>query len=402
MGTEWRELAIGDIAHVVGGGTPSTKEEANFNGDIPWITPRDLAGYPYRSILRGERNISEQGLRNSSAKLIPQDSVLLTTRAPVGYVAIAGVPVSTNQGFRSLVPRDGFSSEFIYYLLKANTEYLKNYASGTTFGELAGTTLQRLRFRFPPLQEQCAIAHILGTLDDKIELNRRMNQTLEAMAQALFKSWFVDFEPFRDQGMQASPMGQIPVEWEVVALGDVATIHDSQRIPLSSRERARRRGIYPYYGATSIMDHIDDYIFDGIYVLMAEDGSVADDNDHPVVQYVWGRFWVNNHAHALQGSNCVSTEHLLLFLYQVNIHPYVTGAVQLKLNQENMRRIPFVLPPPAVCSWFEQRISPLYSSFRVNTEQMNTLVAIRDALLPKLLSGEIRVKDAEKLLEEKT
>ncbi|MFO3797422.1 MAG: restriction endonuclease subunit S, partial [Anaerolineales bacterium] len=161
MAGEWRQLPIGDIAEIVGGGTPSTTEPTNFDGDIPWITPKDLSGHHFRFISRGERNISDQGLRTSSARILPAGAVLLTTRAPIGYVAIASNPLATNQGFRSLVLRKGFDSEFVYYLLKANGETLKSHASGTTFGELAGSTLKKLRFSFPPLPEQRAIAHIL-------------------------------------------------------------------------------------------------------------------------------------------------------------------------------------------------------------------------------------------------
>lgn len=387
------------ITEVGSGGTPPTEKVELWGGTILWLTPKELtAEDSYRYLTSTERTITSKGLEKAG-RLWPSGTVMLTKRAPVGYVAINQIPMATNQGILNFRCGKGLYPEFLYYWLLGNTLYLDAVANGSTFPELYPSDLFEFEICLPPLPEQRAIAHILGTLDDKIELNRRMNQTLEAMAQALFKSWFVGFEPFRDQGMQDSSLGEIPVGWEVLTLCDVATIHDSQRIPLSGRERAQRKGIYPYYGATSIMDYIDDYIFDGIYVLMAEDGSVAEDNDHPVVQYVWGKFWVNNHAHVLQGSNGVSTEHLLLFLNQLNIHPYVTGAVQPKLNQENMCRIPFILPPPHICSLFRERITPIYSLFRANLEQMNILTAIRDMLLPKLLSGEIRVKDAEKFVE---
>jgi len=378
MAGEWRLLRVEEFANVIGGGTPSTKDETNFNGEIPWITPKDLSGYPYRYISHGDRNITHKGMADSNARLLPPGSILLTTRAPVGYLAIAANPLTTNQGFHSLVLRDGFSSEFIYYLLKANTDYLKANASGTTFGELSGQVLKRLTFRIPSLPKQRAIAHILGALDDKIELNRRMNRTLEAIAQAVFRSWFVENED--------------GISWKVEKLGDVVINFDSKRIPLSSRERAQRRGKYPYYGAASVMDFIDDYLFDGIYVLIAEDGSVIGEDNHPVIQYVWGKFWVNNHAHVLQGADGISNEYLYLFLKGVNILPYITGAVQPKLNQANMNLIPFPMPPMELCKEFEDFISPLFAQIRANEEQSRTLVSLRDTLLPKLMRGEVRAK----------
>jgi type I restriction enzyme, S subunit len=194
---EWREYRIGEIADIVGGSTPSTSDPSNFNGDIPWITPKDLSGPHERYVSRGERNLSRKGLESCSAQLLPAGTVLVTSRAPIGYAAIAKNPIATNQGFRNLIPKPGFDSEFLYYWVKAHVEELQRHASGSTFQELTGTALAQIRIRVPPLPEQRAIAHILGTLDDKIELNRRMSETLEAMARALFKAWFVDFEPVR-------------------------------------------------------------------------------------------------------------------------------------------------------------------------------------------------------------
>ncbi len=249
MSDNWAEHAIGDIADVVGGGTPSTKDEANFEGNIPWITPKDLSSRHNRFIQRGERSISQRGLAGSGARLLPKDTVLLTTRAPVGYVAIAANPVTTNQGFRSLVIRPGYDPQFVYYLLKANVATLQSHASGSTFAELSGSVLKSLRFLFPPLPEQRAIAHILGTLDDKIDLNHRMNQTLESIARALFQSWFVDFDPVRTkaagrppEGMDAetaalfpaelrvSELGEIPLGWCVARLGGIIMVNPARRL----------------------------------------------------------------------------------------------------------------------------------------------------------------------------
>ena len=140
--------------------------------------------------------------------------------------------------------------------------------------------------------------------------------------------------------------------WEVKVLGDVVEIYDSMRMPLNSRQCAERQGTYPYYGAASIVDYVDGYLFDGVYVLLGEDGSVVDDEGYPVVQYVWGRFWVNNHAHVLRSRCGISLEQLYLFLKQVNIAPYVTGAVQPKLSQTNLKAVEFLLPSLPVCDAF--------------------------------------------------
>jgi len=157
MAGEWREYRIGDIAEVVGGGTPSTADPSNFDGDIPWLTPKDLSGMHERWVNRGERNLSQKGLASCSARLLPARSVLLTTRAPVGYVALEKNSIATNQGFRSLALKPGFDPEFVYYWLTAHTEELKRHASGSTFGELSGSPLKQIGIRVPPLPEYADI-----------------------------------------------------------------------------------------------------------------------------------------------------------------------------------------------------------------------------------------------------
>ncbi|EEW78375.1 restriction endonuclease subunit S [Haemophilus influenzae] len=196
--SNWKVMKLSEVATIVGGGTPSSSKSEYFeNGNIPWITPKDLSGYNKRYISKGERNITELGLKNSSAKLLPKNTVLLTSRAPIGYVAIASNEISTNQGFKSLVLNNGHIPEFFYYLLKNNVHILESRATGSTFKEISGQILKDTELSIPTPDIQQKIVDILSPLDDKIELNTQINQTLEQIAQALFKSWFVDFDPVR-------------------------------------------------------------------------------------------------------------------------------------------------------------------------------------------------------------
>ena len=257
------------------------------------------------------------------------------------------------------------------------------------------------------------VGSTLAALDDKIELNRQMNETLEAMARAIFKDWFVDFGPTRAKMAGHAPYlapdlwalfpdrlddEDKPVGWEVSVLGDRVKILDSKRIPLSSRDRKCRQGPYPYHGATGVMDYINDFLFEGVHVLLGEDGSVVKPDGRPFTQYVWGQFWVNNHAHVLRG-NGISNEMLLCFFQQTDIAPYVTGAVQPKLNQRNLKAIPFPACSINVAGVFEKVVDPLFEQVRLNSDQSRTLTQTRDLLLPKLMSGEIRLRDAEKAVE---
>ncbi len=393
--TTWKEIKLGEIADVIGGGTPSTKNSSFWGGEIPWLTPKDLSGYNKRYISEGERNITLEGLNSSSSRLLPKNTILLTSRAPIGYLAISSTSLCTNQGFKSIVLKQGFDPLFFFYLLKNNIEYIISMSSGSTFAEISGSQVKNLTFRIPEdIDVQKKIAGVLSALDDKIELNNQINSNLEQQAQALFKSWFIDFEPFG---------GKMPNDWEPANVEKAIALHDSQRIPLSSNQRMNMEKRYPYYGATSIMDFVDNYIFDGKFLLLAEDGTVIDKNDRPVLQYVYGKFWANNHAHVISGKNGFSVEFLYLFFKQTNIKGFVTGAVQPKINQANLKSIPINIPTKNILSEFDVIIQPLFNLFIKNNNENQRLSEIRDSLLPKLMSGEIDVSkvDIEQIINNK-
>ncbi len=394
MAGEWTVRTLGELTDNHDSVRIPVKEADRRVGPYPYYGASGIVDYVDGYLFDGEY------------LLIAEDGENLRTRhTPVAFLANGKFWVNNHahivRGNREADTR------FLMYALAVTD--ISGYLTGSTMPKLTQGNMNRIPILTPPLPEQRAIAHILGTLDDKIELNRRMNATLEAIARAIFRSWFVDFDPVRakaegrDPGLpeeiaalfpdsfEESELGWIPAGWEVATLAQVSENYDSKRIPLSRRVREKRPGKYPYYGATSIMDYVDDYLFDGIYLLVGEDGSVIDDFGNPALQYVWGQFWVNNHAHVLQGTRGFSTEQLFLALQHVQIGPYVTGAVQPKLNQGNMNQIPVIQASDSINSAFQSVIDPLFAQIRANTNQISTLAALRDTLLPKLISGEIRV-----------
>jgi type I restriction enzyme S subunit len=294
---------------------------------------------------------------------------------------------------------------------------------------ISGAQIKGYKFDLPPLPEQRSIARVLGGLDDKIELNRRMNRTLEDLARGVFRSWFVDFDPVLRRAGAAgtargatphtphtpppllwparlvdppagSALGPIPEGWRMSKVGEHTVNFDSKRVPVAGGERAKRQGKYPYYGAASVMDYVDDYLFDGIYLLVGEDGSVIQPSGLAVTQYVWGKIWVNNHAHVLQGKGAVCTEHLWAYFQHEDVGGIVTGAVQPKITQGNMNNLPFLYPGEDVCREFARVVAPWFARIRANTDETRELAALRDALLPQLLSGEIRLREAERAVGE--
>lgn len=218
---------------------------------------------------------------------------------------------------------------------------------------------------------------------------RPRNHNLEEQAQALYKSWFVDFELFKDGPFVDSELGLIPQGWQVKNLLEISQIFDSKRKPLSGKERDQMSKVYPYYGATSIMDYVDNYIFDGIYLLMGEDGSVMTEEGYPFLQYVTGKFWPNNHAHVLQGDNGFSTEMLHCALLRKVIKSSVTGAVQAKISQANMKKILFSCPHSVELKAFDYQLQTIYCLKRNIEAQNADLALLRDSMLPMLMSGQM-------------
>lgn len=178
---EWVKCILSDLGTIVGGATPSTKDPNNYNGNIPWITPKDLSGYNKRYISKGERNITENGLNSCSTQLMPKNTVLFSSRAPIGYVAIAKNNICTNQGFKSVIPSEKVDPMYLYYLLVYNKENIERMGSGTTFKEVSGSTMKKIEVSVPKdINEQKKIASVLDAIDSRIELNNTINDNLAA------------------------------------------------------------------------------------------------------------------------------------------------------------------------------------------------------------------------------
>ena len=279
-------------------------------------------------------------------------------------------------------PTSEIDSEYLYYYfcLEETKQFVRNIAVGATMPSINTKLLGEVVVTFPELEQQKRISGILSAIDSKIEVNQKINDNLLWQAQALYKDRFIDLKPFN---------GKMPPDWQLGTVSEIIELHDSKRIPLSSRERANLTKIYPYYGATSAMDYVDRYLFDGIYLLLGEDGTVVDDKGFPILQYVEGKFWVNNHAHIITGKNGFTVETLYLLFSLTNVRSIVTGAVQPKISQANLNNVSVVIPSKAELSTFNSIVQPIFSQIRNLHAESDRLTSTRDILLPRLMSGEI-------------
>lgn len=349
-----------------------------FNGPYPFIQTGEVRE-ARKYISTFENTYSEAGLAQS--KLWPKGTLCITIAANIAELGILGFDACFPDSVLGFIPDTTKSDlDFVYYTLTHFQKQLKHIGEGSVQDNINLGTFEDIEFPFPSLPEQQAIASVLSSLDDKIDLLHRQNKTLEAMAETLFRQWFVEDTEGRT---------------ELITLGEMIEIHDSKRIPLSKLERDKKKNgsiMYPYYGAAKVMDYVDDYIFDGDYLLLGEDGTVQDENGYPILQRANGKFWVNNHAHVLSAKAPYNNFFLWCLLSKTNIEKAVTGAVQPKINQENLRKLDFVKFDELKVLDFNDITSSMLNKLNTNNSQIQTLENLRDTLLPKLMSGEVRVQ----------
>lgn len=382
MKSEWTYRPLGELVSFASGGTPSKKRDDYWGGTIPWISAKTLKT---ENIDTSDLFITEEGLKAGS-KIAPKGSILLLTR---GSGLFNGIPIARvekdvafNQDIKCLDSYGEVENEFIFYWLLSQKDYLmaKVGVTGIGAGKFDLDFLQKLMIPIPSERERKSIVGFASSISEKIRCNAKVNDNLLWQAQALYKDRFIDLKPFN---------GKMPPDWQLGTVSEIIELHDSKRIPLSSRERANLTKIYPYYGATSVMDYVDRYLFDGIYLLLGEDGTVVDDKGFPILQYVEGKFWVNNHAHIITGKNGFTVETLYLLFSLTNVRSIVTGAVQPKISQANLNNVSVVIPSKAELSTFNSIVQPIFSQIRNLRAESNRLTSTRDILLPRLMSGEI-------------
>lgn len=317
------------------------------------------------------------------------------TLGKVGRINQSHLPLVMNTSvirFQSLDSKR-LDADYLYSFLRSDyfQNQAKSYAIGAAQQNFGPSHLNRMKILLPPIETQLKIGIILSKYDNLIENNVRRIAILEEMAQAIYRQWFVNFGFPGNEHVKLveSSLGHIPDGWEVKTLGEVVEIFDRLRKPLSKMQRSEMQGRYPYYGASKIFDYIDDYIFDGKYLLLGEDGSVITSDRKPVLQLAYDKFWVNNHAHVLRGIEPFSTNFIYLKLSDTDVAQYITGAAQPKINQGNLKRIPILVADDELMRRFNDIINPFIESMRVLACKNENLRTTRDILLSEMISGKL-------------
>ena len=404
LSLEFKYYKINDIGEVVSGGTPSTSKNEYWYGDIGWITPKDLSSYDDIYISRGERNISSEGLNNSSAKLVPKNTVLMTSRAPIGYIAIANNELSTNQGFKSLICNEKICHyKYFYYWLKLNIKYIINNSNGSTFKEISGGTFKNLELSLPSLNEQKAISSVLWTIDEKISVLKRINKNLEDTILKIFDSWFVKFELSNE--LSDSKLGLIPKGWKIDYLG-------SKKSCSIIKSGINEFDDSKVYVATA---DVDNSIITNNDTLITMDDKPNRANMQPITKSIWFAKMIdsrklimvddycndllNNYIFSTGfcGLKCVDKyfyylwTFLLTDAFEVMKNNFCTGTTMQAINNKDTKLIEFILPDDKTINQFNVIAKLMFKKIYYNSLEIKKLQKLRDTLLPKLMSGEIDV-----------
>ena len=387
---EWKECKLSEIMDLISGGTPKTSNPDYWGGDIPWISVKDFNG-ERRYVGDTEKKITKLGLENSSTKILSKGDIIISARGTVGELAIIPSDMAFNQSCYGLRAKDFVDSCFLYYLLKQSVNILKHNTHGSVFDTITRETFENISVKLPPLSSQQKIAAILSSLDDKIELNNKINTNLEQQAQALFKNWFVDFEPFG---------GKMPEGWKVGKLSEIADylnglamqkfrpIEGEGGLPVLKIKELRQGCCDESSELCSPSKVKSKYIIHEGDVIFSWSGSLLVD--------IWcgGTCGLNQHLFKVTSQTYEkwfyylwTKHHLDNFIFLAADKATTMGHIK----REELDKAEVVIPDDKTYQNLTSVIKPFIDEIINNRIENRKLSQIRDRLLPKLMNGEIEV-----------
>ena len=392
----FKEYRISEIGEVIGGGTPSTKNEEYWNGDVPWISPKDLTGFTSVYISHGESNITEKGLNKSGTKLLPKNTVLFSSRAPIGYVALASNPICTNQGFKSIVCNEKLINPlYLYYYLKANLDYIKLFGTGATFPEISGSALRNIKINiFENIEQQAAVAKAIYKYDELIEVNNQRIKKLEQMAEELYKEWFVRFR-FPNWHNTEFENG-IPKGWEYKSLFEIGKV--DYGYAFSSNLFCDDNTLNPVVRIRDIQDNktntFTPEICDDKYLISENSILVGMDGIFHMCLWNGSKAFLNQRVvmiNSIYANYCNYLLYLSLYPQVKFWEAVIAGTTVAHLGDKHLKKMKILIPNDE----FLKEYNPIFESLMVQKnrvmKQNDNLIKQRDLLLPRLMSGKLEV-----------
>ncbi|GAA8961464.1 hypothetical protein HpSP30_06240 [Helicobacter pylori] len=395
--SEWQTFCLKDLGKIVGGATPSTNNPKNYGNKIAWITPKDLSTLQGRYIKKGSRSISRLGFKSCSCVLLPKHAILFSSRAPIGYVAIAKKRLCTNQGFKSIIPNKKIYFEFLYYLLKYHKDNISNIGGGTTFKEVSGDTLGLFKVKIPPTYyEQQKIARTLSVLDQKIENNHKINELLHKILELLYEQYFVRFDfldennkPYQTSGGKMKFSKElnrlIPSGWSVRFLNHkIVSTYQPKTI---SKTLLNDSYSYSVYGGGGIIGRFTEYNHEQSEFIISCRGQCG------ISYLTLPKSWITGNAMVIRPTKSYTSKtYLYHTINKYKLTNYITGSVQPQITRQNLSTMPILIPKRKTLNKWNNISSLLWNLIHNNMQSTQTLTALRDFLLPLLLKQQVKPK----------
>lgn len=371
-----KKIMLSECIEIIGGGTPKTSKKEYWGGEIPWLSVVDFNN-DNRYVSKTEKTITQEGLDNCSSHLLGESDIILSARGTVGALAQLSKPMAFNQSCYGIRANNLAINDYIYYLLKHSVSVLKKNSYGSVFDTITRETFSRIEVLLPDLKTQKRISEVLGSLDNKIELNEKINQNLEAQAQAIFKSWFVDFEPFG---------GKMPADWKAYKLGEFLPVITGKK----NANVSSSKGKYPFFSCAQDTAWTDEFSFDANAILVAGNGDFN-------VKFYSGKFEAYQRTYVLVPHDPTFTN-WLYYVVKYNLEKITSGArgsVIKFITKGNLEDFSFFAPRNLDKFTPIDFFNSANNKIAENKLEILKLSQLRDTLLPKLMSGEIDVLKIE-------
>jgi len=397
---EWKEVRLGDVCtRVCSGGTPKSTNLSYYGGEIPWLNTKEI---DFNRIYSTEKTITDSGLNNSSAKwIVPNTVTVAMYGATAGKSCIVKVPMTTNQACCNLTINDEVADyEFVYYSLKNDYTTLASLANGGAQQNLNAQIIKDYVLKMPSLADQRRITSILSSLDRKIELNNKINADLEEMAQAIFKNWFVDFEPFKDGKFVDSELGMIPEGWKVGTLGDI-TKNKSAKV----KERNDVKVLSPVTTGELVLS--EEYFTKQVFSSSIAKYKIVNKGD-----FAYNPARVNIGSlgrNEFDFDGCVSPVYVVFSVldgyenyfdlfrktdfFKDSVASLAIGGVRQSLSYDDLSSIEVIIPSENAVEEFNNLYNQMKKTIKANKLESSRLSSLRDTLLPRLMSGELEIPE---------
>lgn len=376
---EWKEVRLGDVCSIQRGASPRPIQKFISKEGMPWVKIADATGISSRYISSTSEYIIKEGI--SKSRIVHPGDLIVSNSATPGLPKFMAIEACVHDGWLIIRDLDGIDKVFLYYVFINIRRRLSNQANGSVFMNLKTDIVKDFVIKLPMLDDQRRIASILSSLDRKIELNNKINADLEEMAQAIFKNWFVDFEPFKDGKFVDSELGMIPEGWKVGCLGDLITIK------YGKDHKKLEDGTFPVYGSGGFMRFVNSWLYDGESVLIPRKGTL--DN----IMYVCEKFWTVDTMFFSVPKMDYVMKYVYNYIKRFDFSKMNEGTSVPSNTAARLNKMPILIPTHEILEMYDETLCPIYNKRKMKDKESRILSLLRDTLLPRLMSGEIEVPE---------